>query len=185
MKENPRRIPWFRQMTVLLLILCLAMSLACAEGAETSQQDIVLKDFTVATADGGTFTLSEALKEKDLALINLWATWCGPCEAEFPFLQQAWEAYQDRVAVVALSVDPRDTAKIIGAYGRERGLSFPMGNDAETGLADLFQVMFIPTTVIVDKTGKVLLTEVGTKTSVEAFTTMFDQLLPERESGAE
>ncbi len=37
-----------------------------------------IQDFTVTTFDGKTVTLSEVLKEKDMVLINIWATWCGP-----------------------------------------------------------------------------------------------------------
>ena len=51
----------------------------------------VLPDFSAKTADGGVFTLSEALKDHELVLINLWATWCPPCNMEFPFLQKAYE----------------------------------------------------------------------------------------------
>ena len=73
---------------------------------------ITMADFTVETIDGGTFTLSQALQDHELVLVNLWATWCGPCAYEFPFLQTAWEQNQDKVAVIALSVEPDDTQLI-------------------------------------------------------------------------
>ena len=174
-----------RMLTALLLALCLAAGCAGAETAVPEYMQKPLADFTAATADGGTFTLSEALQEKDLVLINLWATWCGPCVMEFPFMQQAYEQYSDRVGIIALSVDPGDTPENIAAFAEKLGLTFPMGNDSETGLAEIFQVMYIPTTVLVDKAGNVLRLEVGTQPSAEAFAQMFDEALAETAAGAE
>ncbi len=174
-----------RILTALLLVLCLTAGCAAAETAVPEYMQKPLADFTVATADGGTFTLSEALQEKNLVLINLWATWCGPCVMEFPYMQEACEQYSDRVGVIALSVDPGDTPENIAAFAEQLGLTFPMGNDAGTGLAEVFQVMYIPTTVLVDKAGNVLKLEVGAKPSAEAFTQMFDEALAETAAGAE
>ena len=82
---------------LILMALCMmAAGWAVAEGAEPEYLGKPLADFTVETIDGGSFTLSEALEEKDLVVINLWATWCPPCEREFPYLQKAYEQYQDR-----------------------------------------------------------------------------------------
>ena len=96
---------------------------AAASGTESQSEEAkdkapeaaYMEDFTVETSDGSTFTLSEALKDHDLALINLWATWCPPCEFEFPFLQEAWEKNADKVAVIAVSVEPEDTLEDLKA----------------------------------------------------------------------
>ena len=97
-----------KKMTVwmLLFVLVLTCVSSLAAGSETK-----LNDFTVKTIEGKTFTLSESLKDHDLVLINLWATWCPPCKAEFPFLQEAWSRNKDRVAVIALSVEPKPSCK--------------------------------------------------------------------------
>lgn len=138
-----------------------------------------LQDFTVQTIDGGSFTLSEALKDHDMVLINLWATWCGPCGMEFPYMEEAYEQYSDRVAIIALSVEPGDTADVLRAYAEERGMTFPIGSDSETGLANVFSVSVIPTTVVVDRFGNVALVESGAQTSAGSFTALFDHFLSE------
>ena len=91
-------------------ILCLGALLARRARPDDHLGE-TLPDFTVETIDGGTFTLSEALKEKDLVMINLWATWCGPCEREFPYMEEAYELYSDKVEIIALSVEPDDYSR--------------------------------------------------------------------------
>ena len=168
-----------RGITMMLILGLALMGCAAAETAAPDYMEKPLMDFTALTIDGGSFTLSEALQEKDLVIINLWATWCPPCAMEFPYLQTAYEQYKDQVAVIALSLDPSDTPEMLKAYAEEKGLTFPVGSDSGIGLADYFQVMYIPTTVAVDRYGRVVLAEAGAQPSVKAFTAMFDTFLGE------
>lgn len=139
---------------------------------------ITMADFTVETIDGGTFTLSQALQDHELVLVNLWATWCGPCAYEFPFLQTAWEQNQDKVAVIALSVEPDDTLDVIRAYAEQRGLRFPMGRAEGTDLMETFSPGgMIPTSILVDRSGAVTAVEIGAKGSVEEFEALFADYL--------
>lgn len=164
-----------KKLLIAMTLLALLCATALAEAPEYLGKP--LKDFTVKTVDGGTFTLSEALKDHDMVLINLWATWCGPCGMEFPFLEEAYRQYSDRVAVVALSIDPEETADVLGDYARENGMTFPVGSDTDTQLAYAFEVMFIPTSVVVDRFGNVAAVETGAMTSTESFTELFDYFL--------
>lgn len=162
-------------LALTLAVLCTAGALADTKGRKGK----AWPDFSVKTADGGTFTLSESLKTHDLVLINFWATWCGPCQYEFPFLEEAWELYADRIDVIALSVEDRDTNQEIKQYAAENGLKFPMGRDEKYMYYDKTDAEGIPTTVIVDRDLQVVAMEVGCMQSVEEFTDLFDRLLPE------
>ena len=133
-------------------------------------------DFTVQTAGGGEFTLSESLKTHELAVVNLWATWCPPCRAEFPFLEQAWEQYRDRVDVIALTVEPRDTLDVVARFAEEYGMKFSVGRD-EANLFGKLGGMYIPTTLLIGADRKILAVEIGGKPSAEAFTQWFDRYL--------
>ena len=159
---------------VLVLVLICVSGLAAGSGMK-------LKDFTVKTIDGKNFTLSEVLKDHDLVLINLWATWCPPCKMEFPFLQEAWSKNKDRVAVIALSVEPTDTEAKLRSYAGAVGLTFPIANAGSTGL-DSFAASGIPTTVLVDREGNVASVEIGAKVSAQEFQDLFAQYLPEESS---
>ena len=165
---------------LLAFTLAAALTLAlCVTGAGADPQDRmgkVLKDFSVKTISGETFTLSESLKTHDLVLINFWATWCGPCRMEFPCLETAWEKYKDRVDVVALSVEPNDSMEILTSFAADNGLHFQIGRDED----EMFLGMggsLIPTTLVVNKDGRVVAVEIGSKTSEAEFTDMFDSLL--------
>ena len=163
-----------------LLAFLLTLSLLCASALAEAPAEYLgkpLKDFTVQTIDGGTFTLSEALKDHDMVLINLWASWCGPCAMEFPYLEEAYARYSDRVAVIALSIEPTDTPEVLKSFAQEHGMTFPVGSDTQTGLADTFSVMYIPTSVVVDRFGNVALAENGTQTGTARFTALFDYFL--------
>lgn len=139
----------------------------------------LIPDLTVSTASGGSFTLTEALKDHELVLINLWATWCPPCNMEFPYLEEAYQAYQDRVEVIALSTDPNDTLEVMKEFAETKQLSFQMAQDENNNLIKCFSIDGIPTSILVDRNGKVVWMEVGAMPSAEAFTEVFDQFLQE------
>ena len=165
------------------LALLLAMVL-CLSGAALAEKPIVYElgdtigDFTVTTFDGKTLTLSDVLKEKDAVLINLWATFCGPCRQEFPFMEEAYRQYADRVEIIALSTDADDTDEVLAAYTKELGMTFPVGRDT-VGLSEKLDVIFIPTTVLIDRYGVICFRETGSIPRASTFCRLFDTFVGE------
>lgn len=139
------------------------------------EDGLILSDFTVTCIDGSAFTLSEALKDHELVLINLFFTNCPPCKLEFPFLQEAWSQNQDKVAVVALSPDAADTDEVLQAYAQELGLTFPIAHEEGTGLYDRYVTEGFPTTMLVDRTGRIAMIECGAYTATQDFLDLFDE----------
>ena len=88
-----------KKAVVLFLALAFMMGLTCAHADPEDMYGQIFPDFSVNTIRGSAFSLSESLETHDLVLINFWATWCGPCCMEFPFLEEAWEQYSDCVDV--------------------------------------------------------------------------------------
>ena len=100
----------------------------------------VMHDFTVTTTDGKAFTLSEVLKEKKAVLINFWYVECYWCQYEFPYLQAAYEEYQDDIAVIALNpFTDFNTLNEITQFKEYFGLTFDVAFD-DIGLASAFSV---------------------------------------------
>lgn len=166
-------------LTLLLLLGCLTGCSGAAKAEPLDEQAvsarILLDDFTVQTADGGSFTLSKALEGKKLALIYLFSTNLGACVTEMPNLEQAYAAYGDRVAVVGLSVSPDDDAALLSEYAAYLGLSFPLGNDSTVGLAEM--ASGYPAMLVLDAERHVLAAQSEDIVSAEALTQLLDYYL--------
>lgn len=158
-----------------LALLCTASTAVFAESEVPGLGD-EMPDFSVTLVDGSTFILSEVLKEKQLVLINLWYSKCTPCRLEFPFMQAAWEKYRDQVSVVALSVDPSDTPDVIRDYMKDVRLALPMGQDTPS-LSYQFNPIGFPTSILVDRFGKIVYIGAGSILDEGVFTSLFDQFL--------
>ena len=165
-----------RLFSVFLVFMCL-FSAASAEQGPVSHLGETLSDFEVTTISGEVFRLSDVLKEKEAVFINLWATWCPPCRAEFPYLEEAWQQYQDQVSVIALSVEPNDSNEKLLSFAEENGLSFLIGSDTGIGLDAFLGVTGIPTSLIVDRFGHIAWVGVGAQASTSDFTRLFEAFL--------
>ena len=161
----------------VLLALILLVPAACADQGPASHLGETLPDFEVTTLSGEVFRLSDALKENDAVFINLWATWCPPCRAEFPYLEEAWRQYQDRISVIALSVEPEDTDEILASFAAENGLTFAIGSDISIGLSDLLGVTGIPTSLIVDRYGVIAWIDSGAQPDTDSFIRLFEAFI--------
>ncbi len=152
-------------MAVLLLAsLSVAAFADSGIGVEPGQH---MADFTVSLTDGSTATLSELLKEKDLVVLNIFASWCGPCENEFPEMEKIYQPNKDRMELVAVSGYEDDTMDIISEYKASHNLSFPMGLAGE--YLSYLNVPGYPTTFFIDKSGNVGFIKVGAFQNGEEF----------------
>ncbi|MBQ6173959.1 MAG: TlpA family protein disulfide reductase [Clostridia bacterium] len=117
-----------------------------------------------------------------MVLLNLWATWCGPCETEFPAMEEAYRQFRDKVAVVALSVEPNDTDAILADYVKEHALSFLVGRD-EPDFSYKFGISGIPTSVVIDRNGIICMILTGAMPDPAAFATLFGMFAGEDYTG--
>ena len=160
---------------LLAVLLTAALSItACADTGVGIEPGQTMPDFTASLTDGTTVTLSELLAEKDLVVLNLFASWCGPCEREFPEME-AVRSEKPRMEIVALSCEPNDTMETIADYKESHGLSFPMGlkGDALPSIT----VVSYPTTLFIDRNGTVGLVKVGAFLDRETFESKVDYFL--------
>ena len=133
----------------------------------------IMRDFKFTTTDGKVFQLSEVLKEKKAVLINFWYSTCGPCVNEFPYMQSAYEKYQDDIAIIALNNYPSDTLQDVKDFKESMGLTFDVAKDY-TSLGSAFNITGYPTSIMVDRYGTICLIEVGGLTSEKPFVAVFD-----------
>ena len=131
-----------------------------------------IDDFTITTYDGKEVSLYKVLEEKDMVLLNLWATWCGPCGQEFPAMQEAYEQYQDKVEIIALSTADTDTDEMLAEYAQEKGMTFSVGKDT-VNMGLRMNAVYIPTSIVVDRFGTICLIESGGMPDPAIFKNLF------------
>jgi peroxiredoxin len=108
------------------------------------------EDFDVPMAGQGTFRLSE--HRGKLVMVNFWATWCPPCLEEMPALERLYRQHRESgFVLVAVSVDT-DPGKV-GPFMTARRLTFPVGLDPKTRVAELYGVRALPSTFLIDREG--------------------------------
>ena len=130
--------------------------------------NVRLPAMTLARLEGGTLALP-ALAGKPV-VINLWASWCGPCRREMPVLRAAQLAHPE---VHFIFVNQGESAADIGAYLRQQNIQLDnIVLDARPGLAHVFGSKALPTTFFFDANGVLVARRVGELSAA----TLADQL---------
>lgn len=124
-------------------------------------QGALAPDFKLATLDGGTVQLSE-LRGRPV-MINLWATWCGPCRIEMPHIQDRFERFEKQGFVV-LAVDFDEPLGVVADFRDELGLTFPILLDPGAKVQSLYRNRSYPSSFFVDENGIIQVHHIGVMT---------------------
>ena len=112
---------------------------------------ITAPDFTLPLLDGsGDLTLS-SLRGKPV-MLNFWASWCGPCKEEAPFLADGWRRWKS-TGVVFLGVDARDSRKWARKFEEKYGIEYPSVVDTQGTWMGRYGVSGFPETFFIDAKG--------------------------------
>lgn len=137
-----------------------------AASENVSPEDVnTAPDFTVELNDGSQFTLSAA--KGKVVLINIWATWCGPCCAEMPAFQRLYEEYGDQLQIVAVNYAEKKSN--VDQFIADNGYTFPFAYDEEAGVMELYPSEGIPYTILIDQEGRVFKTFLGARSAEEQY----------------
>jgi thiol-disulfide isomerase/thioredoxin len=142
----------YRCAVVVIIGAILICSPACTRVHAAQMERDVRPSFKLQNVAGG-FMTNEDLKGK-VAVVDLWATWCGPCIGEIPIFNQLYDAFQGKdVAIVGIAVDsPR---RDIGSRVHQLGIKYPVLIGTDDALQAFARVVGFPTTVVIDKDGKI------------------------------
>lgn len=87
-------------------------------------------------------------------VLNFWASWCEPCRAEMPTLQQLPAVFgEDRLAVVGVNF--KESPQRIARFVQPAGFTLPVWLDPRGEVARAWGVNVFPSTVLIDRTGRV------------------------------
>ncbi len=118
-------------------------------------------EFSLTTVDGEVVSLSE-LRGK-IALVNFWATWCGPCQIEMPAIQARFEQYKDDGFVV-LAVNFDESQEAVEGFRNEFDLRFELLLDPGAEVQKLYRNRSYPTSFFIDAQGVVQILHIGVMT---------------------
>jgi cytochrome c biogenesis protein CcmG, thiol:disulfide interchange protein DsbE len=141
----------------------LALLAACAHPDSTAHSGVTVGDrvpsYAAATLTGGDVRIGEPAD--DITLLNVWATWCTSCREEMADLESLHRAYNARgVRVVAVSLDAGSNELVRRFVARE-ALTFTIVHDRDARLQSLFRVNGVPSTYVIDRTGRLLWQHTG------------------------
>ncbi len=142
----------------------------------------VVPDFKIVYYEGYEYNGKAEMKLSDLrgkvVLINIWASWCKPCEKEAPELEEAWNLYKDADDVVFIGVDYVDTPDGAFGYLKKFGITFPNAPDLQSTISSILnRQMGVPETYLIDRQGVLRQVKIGPFVSVaelQAFVALAD-----------
>ncbi len=181
--SNSRRW-WSFTVTALLLaagwtwLARVPDSAASAGRLASPRQGFPAPDFTLTGLNGGSTTLSA--QQGKVVIVNLWASWCGPCRAEMPALQKLYEANKDRgLEVLAVNSTFQDTEADARAFVQNLKLTLPVLLDKDGAVSRRYLLRALPSTFIIDRKGIIRAVLVGGPVSEAVLQTKIESLLNE------
>ncbi len=116
-------------------------------------------DFELKMIDGTTARLSDFAGKP--VWINFWASWCPPCRAENPDIEEVYLAHKDAEGLVLLAPAIGEGRDSVAGYMERADLHYPVGADSDTQIAANYRVIGIPTHIFIDREGIVREIRVG------------------------
>ncbi len=107
-------------------------------------------DFLLKELDGGEVRLSDFRGKA--VIVNLWATWCGPCKKEMPQFVAAYDRYQDD-GLEIIAINLQESQSIIQPFVDDFGMEFPVALDRRGSVSDKYRILGLPTTYFIDRQG--------------------------------
>ncbi len=121
------------------------------------------REFVLADLADDSLTVTLAARPGRPALVNFWASWCGPCRGEMPVLQSGFARFGDRVQF--LGVDHQDSRAAAQAFVAAAGVQYRSGFDPDGGVAASYAIRGLPTTVLITGDGRIAATVTGALTT--------------------
>ena len=141
-----------------------ALALAAVAAVPAVVPSAAAPDFTLRTMGGPNLRLQE--QRGRVVMVNFWATWCGPCRQEMPQLNRLYEKYH-AAGFVLLGVNVDDDQRKAAEVAGKLGVTFPVLLDTDKKVSKLYDLSTMPSTVLIDRDGKVRYVHRGYLTGYE------------------
>ncbi len=160
------RISSARRVRIAAALVCVAVgaTVGCRPNAarEEAFRPIAVGQpvpaFTVRTLQGDSARIAGG---EPVTLLHVWATWCGPCQKEFPEIEAIQREFSPRgLRIIAVSVDEGEDDPV-RAFVQEKGATFEIGRDPEGSVRRLYQSMGVPESYLISADGHLLARQFG------------------------
>lgn len=124
--------------------------------SKTKESSVKAPNFTLKTLSGDTLSLKDFRGR--YVLINMWASWCGPCKKEAPELVKIDQAYPDqKLMILGVNMTSQEMSiQNVKHFVQQKGITFPVLLDRDGKVMNEYHVIGIPTTYLIGPNGKVL-----------------------------
>lgn len=148
-------------------------------GIQAPQEGFLAPDFSLETLDGTTIALSDLRGQP--VLVNLWASWCGPCRLEMPAMERIYGEYKSKgFEILAVNTSYQDNLVDVEAFVNEHNLTFPILLDKDRSAAQQYQLLALPSSFFIDRDGIIQEVVFGGPMAEALLRTRVDNLFEEK-----
>lgn len=144
-------------------LLALALSLTSLPG-QAGELAGPAPDFTLKSLAGDNLKLSEMRGE--VVMLNFWASWCGPCRQEMPILEKIYQKYRP-LGFTLLGVNVEEDSEEAKRYLKDVEVNFPILFDNRNQVSQLYHIIAMPSTILIDRDGQLRYLHQGYQPGVE------------------
>ncbi|CAM3878593.1 thiol-disulfide oxidoreductase ResA [Mesobacillus zeae] len=159
--------------TIILLVLAAAVGYTLYANLTKDEVNKVeigkqAPNFVLVDMEGKKHKLSDYKGQG--VFLNFWATWCGPCEREMPYIDNQYKQYKDQ-GVKVLTVDVGESKIAVDKFIERHHLTFPVMIDKDGQVQTAYGINPLPYTFLIDKDGKVVRSYKGelTEETIKSF----------------
>jgi len=145
-------------------LVALVLGLALSTASWADEVSGPAPNFALQDESGNVISLDDL--KGQVIMINFWASWCGPCRQEMPLLEAIYEKYEP-LGFTLLGVNVEENPTDGQAWLQDRPVSFPVLYDPANGVSKLYDVVAMPSTVLIDRQGNVRYLHHGYKPGYE------------------
>ena len=177
-QKDARRLP--ASVMVVAFVVLLGFLGLIAWGLNRAQSGPItvgqqVPPFQMTTFDGETISTKDYSNK--VILVNFWASWCKPCEQEALDMQKAWEYYQPGGEVLFVGLDYVDTEPEALEFLNRFGITYPNGPDLRTTVSQMFRILGVPETYVINSKGELVFVKKGPFLSFSEIQGVIEQAL--------
>lgn len=147
----------------VLLALLVTLSSGCNAGNPAVGLNHPAPDFTATDlADNRTISFHSDYRGQ-VTLVNIWATWCGPCRQEIPTLEQLYQEFGPQgLRIAAISIDT-DSASAVRDFMNQMGVTFDVLHDPANRIQTTYHSEKVPESFLIDRHGRIVRIDYGAR----------------------